>query len=185
MMRASNVTQWFKSEGDAVVLLGRNREELGSSEYLAVVHHQVRGACRGSISRSSAASSGRWWRRLARVSCGRRTTSRKEVSPWRSPSVTSPARLRRRSVRGSRSRGFRPDALLFGESHARMIVSVRRRHLTRIREIARREDVPISVIGEVRGQRLEVGDLIGIDVATVRDAWRNGLSKALAGSTRA
>src|SRR4029079_14828982 len=37
------VTQWFKSEGDAVVLLGRNREELGSSEYLAVIHHQVRG----------------------------------------------------------------------------------------------------------------------------------------------
>ncbi len=38
------ITQWFKGEGDAVVLLGRSREELGSSEYLAVVHHQVRGA---------------------------------------------------------------------------------------------------------------------------------------------
>jgi phosphoribosylformylglycinamidine (FGAM) synthase-like enzyme len=75
--------------------------------------------------------------------------------------------------------------LLFGESHARMIVSVRRRHLTRLREIARREEVPISVIGEVRGRRLEVGDLIGIDVATLRDAWRGGLGKALAGPTGA
>ena len=40
---SQHVTQWFKSEGDAVVLLGRNREEIGSSEYLAVIHHQVRG----------------------------------------------------------------------------------------------------------------------------------------------
>jgi len=37
----------------------------------------------------------------------------------------------------------------------------------------------------VRGQRLEVGDLIGLDVGTLRDAWRNGLTKALAGSTGA
>ena len=81
--------------------------------------------------------------------------------------------------------GFRADALLFGESHARMIVSVRRRHLTRLREIARREDVPISVIGEVRGRRLEIGDLIGLDVTTLRDCWRNGLTKALAGSASA
>jgi len=49
-------------------------------------------------------------------------------------------------------------------------------------EIARRDDVPISVIGEVRGHRLEIGDLIGVDVATLRDCWRNGLTKALAGS---
>ncbi len=41
---SQRVTQWFKGEGDAVVLLGRNREELGGSEYLAVVHHQVRGS---------------------------------------------------------------------------------------------------------------------------------------------
>ena len=36
--------------------------------------------------------------------------------------------------------GLRPDAWLFGESHARMVVSVRRRHLTQLREIARREE---------------------------------------------
>ncbi len=66
-----------------------------------------------------------------------------------------------------------------------MIVSVRRRHLTRLREIARREDVPISVIGEVRGKVLEIGDLVGVDVATLRECWRSALTKALAGSAAA
>jgi phosphoribosylformylglycinamidine synthase len=183
---SQHVTQWFKSEGDAVVLLGRNREELGSSEYLAVVHHQVRGGVpwidleieRRLIRAVVAAAREGLLRSAHDVAEGGLAVALAECCITSEATAPLGARI---EVEG----GFRPDALLFGESHARMIVSVRRRHLTRIREIARREDVPISVIGEVRGQRLEVGDLIGIDVATVRDAWRNGLSKALAGSTRA
>src|SRR6185436_5603359 len=37
------VRRAFRAEGDAVVLLGRTRAELGGSEYLNVVHHLVRG----------------------------------------------------------------------------------------------------------------------------------------------
>ena len=83
-------------------------------------------------------------------------TPRKIQPPIPIASETTPLLGARSELEG----GFRPDALLFGESQARMIVSVRRRHLTRLREIARREDVPISVMGEVRGQRLEIGDLM-------------------------
>jgi phosphoribosylformylglycinamidine synthase len=77
--------------------------------------------------------------------------------------------------------GLRPDALLFGESHGRVVVSVRRRHLTRLREIARREDVVMTGIGEVRGQSLEIGDLIDLPVAPLRERWRTALERALAG----
>ncbi len=183
---SQHVTQWFKSEGDAVVLLGRNREELGSSEYLAVVHHQVRGGVpwidlevERRLIRAVVASAREGLLRSAHdVSEGGLAVALVECCITSETTAPLGARI---ELEG----GFRPDALLFGESHARMIVSVRRRHLTRLREIARREDVPISVIGEVRGQRLEVGDLIGIDVATLRDAWRGGLGKALAGSTSA
>jgi phosphoribosylformylglycinamidine synthase len=37
------VRRAFRAEGDAVVLLGRTRAELGGSEYLNIVHHLVRG----------------------------------------------------------------------------------------------------------------------------------------------
>ncbi len=181
-----HVTQWFKSEGDAVVLLGRNREELGSSEYLAVIHHQVRGGVpwidleveRRLIRAVVAAAREGLLRSAHDVAEGGLAVALAECCITSETSAPLGARI---EVEG----GFRPDALLFGESHARMIVSVRRRHLTRLREIARREDVPISVIGEVRGPRLEIGDLVGIDVATLRDTWRHGLTKALAGSTGA
>src|SRR5262245_3236087 len=39
-----HVTQWFKREGDVIVLLGKTREELGASEYLALIHGRVAGA---------------------------------------------------------------------------------------------------------------------------------------------
>jgi phosphoribosylformylglycinamidine synthase len=181
-----HVTQWFKSEGDAVVLLGRNREEIGSSEYLAVIHHQVRGGVpwidleieRRLVRAVVAAAREGLLRSAHDIAEGGLAVALAECCV---SSETTPALGARIEVEG----GFRPDALLFGESHARMIVSVRRRHLTRLREIARREDVPISVIGEVRGRRLEIGDLVGLDVATLRDCWRNGLTKALAGSAGA
>lgn len=183
---SQHVTQWFKSEGDAVVLLGRNREELGSSEYLAVIHHQVRGGVpwidleiERRLIRAVVASAREGLLRSAHdVAEGGLAVALAECCITSETAAPLGARI---EIEG----GFRPDALLFGESHARMIVSVRRRHLTRLREIARREDVPISVIGEVRGRVLEIGDLVGVDVATLRECWRNGLTKALAGSAAA
>ena len=61
-----------------------------------------------------------------------------------------------------------------------MVVSVRRRQLGRLREIARRDDVPLTVLGEVRGERLEIGDLLQVPVGSLKEAWRNGLGRALA-----
>src|SRR5205814_8389681 len=40
----AHLTPWWRAEGDVIVLLGRTREELGGSEYLAVLHGLVRGA---------------------------------------------------------------------------------------------------------------------------------------------
>ncbi len=175
------VTQWFKGEGDAIALLGLNREELGASEYLAVIHHQVRGtvpwidleierrlvravlaAIREGVLRS-AHDVGEGGLAVAVAEACISAESGEPLGAWI-------------ELEG----GLRPDALLFGESRARVIVSLRRRHLTRLREITRREDVPLTVIGEVRGRRLQFGDLINLDVATVRERWRTGLVRALA-----
>jgi phosphoribosylformylglycinamidine synthase subunit PurL len=176
-----HVTQWFKAEGDAIVLLGRNHEELGGSEYLAVIYHQVRGtlpwidldverrllaallvACREGLLRSA-----------HDVSAGGLAVALAESCI--SAETTPPM-----GARIDLEEGLRPDALLFGESHGRVVVSVRRRHLTRLREIARREGVPLTVIGEVRRQELEIGDLLVLDVGMLRERWRTALPRALA-----
>jgi phosphoribosylformylglycinamidine synthase len=75
--------------------------------------------------------------------------------------------------------GIRTDALLFGESQSRMLVSLRRRHLGRLRDLARREDVPLAVLGEVRGRSLVIGELIDLPLEAARERWERALERRL------
>ena len=72
---------------------------------------------------------------------------------------------------------MRTDALLFGESQSRMLVSVRRKHLGRLRELARVHDVPLETLGEVRGKSLVIGDWIDLPVEQARERWRRVLER--------
>jgi phosphoribosylformylglycinamidine synthase len=74
---------------------------------------------------------------------------------------------------------IRPDALLFGESQSRIIVSLRRQHLGRLRELARVADVPLSALGEVRGRRLVISPLIDVEVDELWRAWSNALPRRM------
>ena len=38
------VTQWFKQAGDIIILLGITREDLGGTEYLKILHHREQGS---------------------------------------------------------------------------------------------------------------------------------------------
>jgi len=179
---SQRVTQWFKGDGDAIVLLGRNREELGGSEYLAVVHHQVRGTLpwidldieRRLIRTVLTAAREGLLRSAHDVAEGGLAVALAECCISTETGAPIGARI---ELEG----GLRPDALLFGESHGRIVVSVRRRHLTRLREIARRDDVVMTSIGEVRGQRLEIDNLLDLPVVDMRERWRSAFERVLAG----
>ena len=41
---ARAMTQWFRDDGDAIVLLGQTRDDLGGSEYLKVLQHREQGS---------------------------------------------------------------------------------------------------------------------------------------------
>ena len=74
---------------------------------------------------------------------------------------------------------IRPDAWLFGESQSRIVLSVRRKHVNRLRDLARAADVPLTVLGEVRGRRLRIGSLIDVNVAELRRAWTDALQRRM------
>ncbi|HZP43835.1 MAG TPA: phosphoribosylformylglycinamidine synthase subunit PurL [Candidatus Binatia bacterium] len=172
-----HVTPWWKSEGDVVVLLGRAREELGASEYLAVIHGQVRGAPpwidleaeKRLHALCLAAAHERLLRSAHDVAEGGLAVALAECS-FGGPGL---------GARIAVERGMRADALLFGESQSRMLVSVRRRHLGRLRDLARREEVPFTVLGEVRGRSLVIGDLIDLPLEPARERWRRALERRL------
>ena len=173
------LTPWWKAEGDLIVLLGRSREELGGSEYLAVLHGIERGIppwidldAEKRLHRFClVASQERLLRSAHDVAEGGLAVALAECS------LGGPGL----GARITLEQGMRADALLFGESQSRMLVSLRRRHLGRLRDLARREDVPFTVLGEVRGSSLVIGDLIDLPVEAARARWRHALERRLSG----
>jgi phosphoribosylformylglycinamidine synthase len=175
----NHLTPWWKAEGDAIVLLGRTREEIGGSEYLAVVHGMVRGtppwidleAEKRLYKVVLAACQERLLRSAHDVAEGGLAVALAECCFGGS----------RLGARVTLERDMRTDALLFGESQSRMLVSLRRKHLGRLRDLARREDMPSVVLGEVRGQSLVIADLVDLPVEAARERWRRALERRLGG----
>jgi len=175
----AHLTPWWKAEGDAIVLLGRTREELNASEYLAVVHGLVRGAPPWIDLETE--------KRLQRV-CLAAATERLLSSAHDVAEGGLAVALAECSFGGAGlgaritvESGMRADALLFGESQSRMLVSLRRRHLGRLRDLARREDVPFTVLGEVRGSSLVIGEMIDLPIEHARARWRRALPERVGG----
>ena len=172
-------TQWFKGEGDVVVLVGRTREELGGSEYLLIerdilrgtppwidlsVEIQVQQVCLQAIREGLVRSA-------HDLSEGGLAVALAE-SCMSGPGEPMGAEIEMEAA-------IRPDAWLFGESQSRILLSVRRKHVARLRELARGVDVPCTVLGEVRGRRLRIGTLIDVSTADLRHAWADALAERM------
>ena len=166
------------------MLFGETREELGGSEYLAVVHKRkagepprvdlnaeralqqlmVEAASHGLIKSAHDCSDGGLAVALAEsciVDGDHLIGARVDVS----------------HVAGRMS--LRSDALLFGESTGRIIISCARHHVEMLETLAQRHGVRAVLIGKVGGARLTIDPWIEESVDVLSDAWRSGLPKAL------
>jgi phosphoribosylformylglycinamidine synthase len=85
--------------------------------------------------------------------------------------------------------GLRRDALLFGETQSRVLISVRATHADRVLNTAWDAGVPAARIGTVGGDRLTItleGDsrtsdcILDVDLAEIFDRWDQAIPRALA-----
>ena len=175
------ITASFKQEGDAILLFGETREELGGSEYLKLIHHRKQGrppACdlpserrlghlmlelahRGLIKSAHDCSEGGLAVALAEC-C-----------------ITEPEHLIGAALDLSPVTchlSLRPDALLFGESAGRIVVTCERYHQERIEALAKRVRVPLTTLGRVGGTRLVIRPRIDLTVEQLSRVWRAGLA---------
>jgi phosphoribosylformylglycinamidine synthase len=178
---SQHTTQWFKSEGDVVVLLGRTREELGGSEYLATMRDTVRGTPPW-IDLSVEMQVQRICTQAIREGLVRSAHDCAEgglAVALAEACIAGPGEPLGAEIELEAS--IRPDAWLFGESQSRIVLSLRKKHVNRLRDLARDADVPCTVLGEVRGRRLRIGGLVDVSVADLRSAWADALAQQMEG----
>jgi phosphoribosylformylglycinamidine synthase II len=206
-------TQWFKDEGDAIILLGDAVEAtpvqgLGGSAYLQVIHGKKTGApprcdletaktlhttligliqsglvksahdcsegglavalAESCISQLIARDTPRLIGATIDLSSVGRASSRAEGGAENGSSVASPHRL---------------DALLFGETQSRVVISCKALDAVKVVERAKLMGVPAVQIGKVGGDKLTVKTVSGefsTPLTELHDTWWNSIARAMA-----
>jgi phosphoribosylformylglycinamidine synthase len=70
---------------------------------------------------------------------------------------------------------IRSDALLFGETQSRIIVSIPLENISHLQKVVNKYKIPFKVLGKVEGDRLQIEDLIDLNVEELESAWRGKL----------
>jgi len=177
-------TQYFKKEQDVIILLGSSKEELGASEYLKVIHGKIKGNAphldlelekavqhcalesirKGWVNSSHDCSEGGL--AVALVEC---CISNKE----KMIGATIDNLLFK----------FRKDAVLFGESQSRIIISCNEEAVNRIKDIAKENRIPFCIIGRTGGNFLRILDgqkeIINLSLGKLNKKWSESLKRKI------
>jgi phosphoribosylformylglycinamidine synthase subunit PurL len=204
-------TQWFKDEGDAIILLGEIMDAsdpifgLGGSAYLQVVHGKKTGTpprCdletaktlhttllgliqSGLIKSAHDCSEGGLAVCLAE-SCISQLVARETprlIGAQIDLSTVTAICDRRENGADTAPLQLRLDALLFGETQSRIVISCAALDAVKVVERAKLLGVPAIQIGKVGGDQLTIKISAGefsSPLAELHDAWWNSIARAMA-----
>lgn len=209
-------TQWFKDEGDAIILLGGAVEAtpvqgLGGSAYLQVIHGKKNGSpprCdlevaktlhttligliqSGLIKSAHDCSEGGLAVALAE-SCISQLIARDtprligatvDLSSVAAPRESAANQADQSAALSRDAATMRLDALLFGETQSRVVISCKALDAVKVVERAKLMGVPAVQIGKVGGDKLTVKTASGefsAPLTELHDAWWNSIARAMA-----
>ncbi|MDH5563230.1 MAG: phosphoribosylformylglycinamidine synthase subunit PurL [Nitrospirota bacterium] len=187
-------TQWFKQAGDAILLLGETRDDIGGTEYLKVMHSREQGMPPWlDVEREQALQKcvlrliqKGWVQSAHDCSEGGLLVTVAECC-FTNPDTQFGVQITLKQER------IRLDALLFGESPSRVVISVKQEHLTEVQQYIQdfEGNVPMSVLGQVTDSafiNLTVQEptknamsQMSWPLADLADPWQNNLLHLLAG----
>ena len=171
-------TMGFKEEKDLIVLLGENKVELGASEYLKVIHKLVKGnAPELNLEEETRIQNACLEMIKAQVVKSAHDCSEGGIAVALAECcVFSPHHW---GAKIKLNQEARADALLFGESQSRIIVTVSEKNLAEIERMARDYKVPFSVIGKVDGHRLNIEGMIDLPVEKLTDVYEYAIQRIM------
>jgi len=189
-------TQWFKDEGDAIILLGEIVDAsdpilgLGGSAYLQVIHGKKTGSpprCDLEIAKTLHTTL------LGLIQSGLAKSAHDCSDGGLAVAIAESCishliaretpRLIGAEIDLSQFKDFRLDALLFGETQSRIVITCNLLDAVKVVERAKLMGVPAIQIGKVGGDKLTIKASVGefsAPLAELHDAWWNSIARAMA-----
>jgi phosphoribosylformylglycinamidine synthase len=180
------VARRFRAPGDAIVMLGDSRGELGGTEYLKVIHGLVRGvppaldlaAERALQQLLVALSEERLVRSAHDCSDGGIAVTLAECC-FDTAGMGAEVEIDRVRVAGTEA--VNVAAALFGESASRVVIGVAQDDVTAVLQRAAAASVPAQVIGRTGGNRLRIAvageTVIDVSVDEAERVWSSAIEK--------
>jgi len=172
------VSPGFKNKGDVILLLGENKEELNGTEYLRALHGREEGTppqidlavekrvqdfCIEAISKNLLASAG-------------------DISEGGLAVCLAEGAFSSDDLHGCEvnlESGIRTDALFFGETQSRIVVTIEPKNLQDVWSLAEKRGVPIARIGLVGGGNISIRhgeeSHIKVDVGRAYSDWKEAI----------
>jgi len=178
-------TPWFKKEGDLIILLGECRGEIGGSEYLQLIHGLKLGRIpRLDLERERAVQDTCLEVIRAHLVSSAHDCSEGGLAVTLAECCISNSGKERGAIIELEAfpeiLSIRMDALLFGETQSRILISCHPRNFPQIQRVARRNKVPCARLGVVTGDRLTIRRIkkrvLDLSLKELGEKWRKGLS---------
>ncbi len=167
---SKRVPSFFQREGDIVFLCGETLNEIGASHYLMLEH----GLEKGQVPRLDLPTENALQKFLVDGAQCALLTSAHDLSEGGLAVALAECTFGKKIgvvadhldlIRNTAA--LREDALYFGETQSRVIVSVRPKDKEALIQAAQRYGVPVTQIGKTGGDKLVMGDRIKMEVAEV------------------
>jgi len=185
---SQHCTQWFKDEGDIVVLLGSpnsSEKDFGGTEFVKMMTGQVIGDAPALNLKKERALQNLciegikkgWIRSAHDCSEGGLAVALAECC------MTGPQMLGADVDLGQKQdySPLKTMANLFAETQSRILITIKECHLQSLLKAARLKKVSAKKIGSVAGKSLQINDLVDIPVKELEMAWSSGFEKGVFG----
>lgn len=174
-------TSYFKDKGDVIYLLGEDKEELGGSEYLKVIHNIVAGDC-PQINLDEEKKLQETLLNLIRKGF---VKSAHDISEGGIISALAECCI----IDQERQIGCeveipiktRKDFSIFSESQSRVIISTSESNSNKLELELKQSGIKFNKLGVVKGDSLKVKDLFEIDLNILSEIYFNTIPKIMSG----
>lgn len=167
----------FKNNGDMVFLIGETREELGGSQYLNIIHNLAKGKPPElNLEKEKNVQSAV----LAMITQGIIASAHDCSDGGLSVALAESCIAGKRGAVITLHNNMRTDALLFGESQSRIIVSAPPENSEIIKSLCKKHHVVCDVIGEIKGPALIINDYINVSTVQLSDIYHRAIPEAVA-----
>ena len=173
-------TMGFKKEGDLVVLIGENTDELGGSVYLKEVL-KVTGGCAPKLNLDKEKKIQTCC--LKAIQLGLVKSAHDISEGGLATAIAECCVAGNLGFAGEIETNLRPDVLLFGEGQSRIILSLAEENLSLLSKLAEEIGVSINVLGFVKSgsveiqvkQKEQVVGKIELTVDKIAQVWNNAI----------